>query len=81
MKTTQCAWVGEAIETKYFAQGNRHIGRSGAQTQTHGLVIWSPALFHWTTLALKDFTNTDARNMQLQEPETLSYWINLCEHF
>ena len=25
---------------------------SGAQTQSHGIVIWNPALFHWTTHAL-----------------------------
>ena len=34
----------KAIETKYFAQGHKHVGTSGAQT--HGLVILSPALFH-----------------------------------
>ena len=38
------AQVDEAIETKYLAQGHKHIATSGAQT--HGLVPRSPALFH-----------------------------------
>ena len=36
--------VNKAIETKYLAQRQKHVGTSGAQT--HGLVIPSPALFH-----------------------------------
>ena len=38
------AQVNQAIETKYLAQGHKHIGTSRAQTL--GLVILSPALFH-----------------------------------
>ena len=38
------AQVDEAIETKYLAQGHKHVGTSGAQT--HGLAHRSPALFH-----------------------------------
>ena len=38
------AQVDEAIETKYLAQGHKHVGTSGART--HGLAHQSPALFH-----------------------------------
>ena len=38
------AQVNEAIETKYLAQGHKHVGTSGART--HGLALRSPALFH-----------------------------------
>ena len=41
--------VDKAIETKYLAQGHKHIDGSGART--HSLVIGSSALFHWTTCA------------------------------
>ena len=37
------AQVDEAIETKYFAQGHKHVGTSGART--HDLAFPSPALF------------------------------------
>ena len=38
------AQVDEAIETKYLAQGHKHVGTSGART--HDLTFRSPALFH-----------------------------------
>ena len=40
------------IETKYLAQGHKHIGTS--QARTHGLAPQSPALFHQTTRALSN---------------------------
>ena len=39
------AQVDKAIETKYLAQGHKHVDTSGAGT--HGLAPWSPALFHY----------------------------------
>ena len=41
------AKVYKAIETKYIAQGYKHV--DGSWARTHLLVIQSPALFHWTT--------------------------------
>ena len=46
-------WSTKQIEIKYLAQGQKHAGRCGAQTQNiDGLVIMSPVLFRLTTRAL-----------------------------
>ena len=45
-----CAQVTEAMETKYLAQGLKHVDTS--VPQTHGQVIRSPALLAHQTLSL-----------------------------
>ena len=49
------AWVDEASEIKYLAQGHKHVGANRART--HNLPFMSPALFRWTTRALIMFTS------------------------
>ena len=52
------ALVNEAIEIKYLAQGHKHTGCCGAcRHNIDGLVIMSPALFRYTTHALKILEN------------------------
>ena len=42
--------IHDTTETEYLAKGHKQVGESKAQT--HSLMIWSPALYRWTTLAL-----------------------------